>query len=548
MANITFNNQTTGFTMWFNELIPNVVASSVDYLHLSAPNNSAIIFRGGPFTYDSGTGLPLYGEVKDIDIRFPPVKATGMPDIAITDLHVDISAYATLLTAGPSATEKTTAFWTATLSGNDIINFGTNATQAGFNIFFAGDGAYAPPGAVGADDSLHGDVGAGFAVGDYIVVSANQTAFGGNDDIRLEDSYGSFAMGDFYTSETNSKLFGGDDFIQLGQQGAVAVGDAYYLHGTLDAGDDTIVGGSGADFLLGDIGEADAATSFKSGNDEIHGGAGGDGIYGDYVSAPGATFIGGNDRLYGDAGSDTILANEGDDYLNGGADGDVLNAGAGNDLLQGGAGQDSVYGGGGVDTADYRDKSQKVEVTLNVNGGGTVKVNGVAEDTLADIENIIGGAAGDKIRGDTTEGNNVFDGRGGNDTLNGDYGRDTLIGGKGNDKLIGGTEADQFVFNASLGSTNVDKIVDFVLDFDEIALDDAIFKALGTSFEKNEFVARADGHAATKASQHIIYDKSDGTLWYDADGSGGKAAVKFAQLGSAANHPMNLGWDDFAIV
>ena len=80
-----------------------------------------------------------------------------------------------------------------------------------------------------------------------------------------------------------------------------------------------------------------------------------------------------------------------------------------------------------------------------------------------------------------------------------------------------------------------------------LALDDAIFKALGTTFEKNEFVAKADGHAATKVTQHIIHDKSEGSLWYDVDGKGGKAAVQFAQLGSEKSHPMDLDWQDFAI-
>jgi Ca2+-binding RTX toxin-like protein len=545
MANITFNNQTTGFSMWLDEVMQKAVERSVDYLYISTPNKYAITFEGGPFTYSS-TGVPLYGEVRDISIRFPQGKSTGEPDIAITDLNVGISAYASLLAAGPSAADKTRAFWTATLSGNDTVNFGTSATQAGFNINFAGDGNVAPGEAVGANDTLHGDVGGGIAVGDYFLVKANQTAFGGNDDIRLEDSLGSVVVGDFHTGEATSKLFAGDDFIQLGQHGAAVFGDAVYVNGALDAGDDTIVGGSADDSLFGDVGQANATASFRSGNDEIHGGAGSDTIYGDYGYALGSTFVGGNDRLYGDAGSDTIVANDGNDYLDGGADGDYLQGGGGNDMLRGGTGQDSIYGGGGVDTADYRGTSQKVEIVLDNNGSGTAKVGGVAEDALDDIENLIGGSAGDKLVGNPSE--NRLEGAGGNDTLKGGSDNDTLVGGKGNDKLTGGTEADQFVFNARLGSTNIDKIIDFVHGVDEIALDDAIFKALGTSFEKNEFVARADGHAATKASQHVIYDKSDGTLWYDVDGNGGKAAVQFAQLGTSANHPMNLGWDDFAIV
>jgi hypothetical protein len=250
MANITFNNQTTGFSMWLDEVMPKAVVPSVEYLYISTPNKYSIIFEGGPFTY-SGTDIPLSGTVKNIDIRFPSLKATETPDIAITDLNVDITAYASLFAAGPSAADKTTAFWTATLSGNDTINFGANATQAGFNINFAGDGNVAPGEAVGVNDSLRGDVGGGIAAGDYFLVKQNQAAFGGNDDIRLEDSLGSTVVGDFYAGQANSKLFAGDDFVQLGQYGAAVFGDAVYLDGTMAAGDDTIIGGSRDDFLYG---------------------------------------------------------------------------------------------------------------------------------------------------------------------------------------------------------------------------------------------------------------------------------------------------------
>lgn len=545
MANITFNNQTTGFSMWLDEVMPNAIERSLDYLYISTPNKYSITFDGGPFTYDI-KGLPLYGEVDRIRVIFPTTKSTSTPDIDIQDLHVDISAYAGLLATSPSPADKTKTFWTATLSGNDTINFGTNATEASYNINFGGDGNVAPGGAVAGNDALQGDIGAGIVTGDYFLVKLGQTAFGGGDDIRLDDSLGATVIGDFHTGELNAKLFAGDDFIRLGERAATVYGDVAFLGGGLEAGDDTIMGGSGGDLLVGDVGIAYDTASFKSGSDEIHGGGGADDIYGDAGYAPDATFIGGNDRLYGDAGADSLSGGAGNDYLDGGADSDYLQGGLGNDTERGGAGQDSIYGGNGIDTADYRDKSQKVVIVLDNNGGGTAKVGGVAEDALDDIENLIGGSAGDQLVGNPSE--NRLEGAGGNDTLKGGSDSDTLVGGKGKDKLIGGTESDQFVFSAKLGSTNIDKIVDFVHGVDEIALDDVIFKALGTSFEKNEFVARADGHAASKASQHVIFDKSDGTLWYDVDGRGGKAAVQFAQLGSEASHPMNLSWDDFAIV
>ena len=49
-------------------------------------------------------------------------------------------------------------------------------------------------------------------------------------------------------------------------------------------------------------------------------------------------------------------------------------------------------------------------------------------------------------------------------------------------------------------------------------------------------------------SQHLIYDESNGSLWFDVDDDGAGAAIKFAQLGTAASHPMNLTYADFIIV
>jgi Ca2+-binding RTX toxin-like protein len=297
------------------------------------------------------------------------------------------------------------------------------------------------------------------------------------------------------------------------------------------------------------VGYATDSASFRSGHDEIHGGAGDDKIYGDYGQTQTMSFIGGNDKLYGDAGQDYIEGQEGNDTLHGGTGNDTVNGGKGNDWLRGGTGKDHIYGRDGVDTADYRDRSQKVEIALDANGMATAKVNGVAEDVLEDIENVNGGSAGDKISGYSADGDNRFDGGAGNDSLSGGGGNDTLIGGSGRDRLTGGLEADKFVFNVTLGSTNVDTITDFKHGLDEIVLSDSIFKALGSSVTASEFVALSHGHAATNGSQHIIYDKSNGTLWYDADGNGYRhAAVQFAQLGTISSYPTNLTWDDFAIV
>ena len=60
-------------------------------------------------------------------------------------------------------------------------------------------------------------------------------------------------------------------------------------------------------------------------------------------------------------------------------------------VLEGRAGADILNGGAGVDTADYGDKSTSVVVTLNGATNATVKVGGVNEDTIRNIENVTGG-------------------------------------------------------------------------------------------------------------------------------------------------------------
>jgi Ca2+-binding RTX toxin-like protein len=174
-------------------------------------------------------------------------------------------------------------------------------------------------------------------------------------------------------------------------------------------------------------------------------------------------------------------------------------------------------------------------------GSGSDRYTGVAtvDDTLVSGKvsgTVFGEAGNDRLTG----GNSVdrFNGGTGNDTLNAGAGNDTLIGGTGKDILTGGTGKDFFLFNTALSaSTNVDTITDFQVNVDKIQLENAIFTAVGTSLTASEFVANASG-AATNGSQHILYDTTDGRLFYDVDGNGGQAKVHFATLkaGLALDH------------
>lgn len=113
-------------------------------------------------------------------------------------------------------------------------------------------------------------------------------------------------------------------------------------------------------------------------------------------------------------------------------------------------------------------------------------------------------------------------------------GKDRLEGGFGSDTLVGGQGQDSFVFRTHPGKSNVDRLTDFNPRDDLIRLDHLIFKKLGGAAFDMPVGLRADAfHVGTRAADRedrILYDKGNGELWYDADGSGSSKAIKFAQL------------------
>ncbi len=154
---------------------------------------------------------------------------------------------------------------------------------------------------------------------------------------------------------------------------------------------------------------------------------------------------------------------------------DLINGGAGNDWLIGYGGKDTLDGGAGSDTADYSDKTTDVVVNLNKSANATVYVNGAAEDTIKNIENITGGSGADQLTGDALT--NTFIGGSGNDVIDGgaDTAADIIDGGAGTDTIsfasITGTTGVTFAlgtYNASnkataqtvakIGATSTDKV------------------------------------------------------------------------------------------
>jgi Ca2+-binding RTX toxin-like protein len=173
------------------------------------------------------------------------------------------------------------------------------------------------------------------------------------------------------------------------------------------------------------------------------------------------------------------------------------------------------------------------------------------ETMLGGNDAITGSAGGDVLMGfggnDVMrggKGNDVLDGGVGNDHLFGGAGADRLIGGDGNDTLTGGPGHDHFVFSAALNAaTNVDRITDFSAA-DRIELDHNVFAGIGAPGTVLSAAGFHQGQYAHGMSDHIVYNKATGALYYDADGNGPGSAVEFAVL---AHHP-TITHADFLVI
>jgi serralysin len=130
---------------------------------------------------------------------------------------------------------------------------------------------------------------------------------------------------------------------------------------------------------------------------------------------------------------------------------------------------------------------------------------------------------------------NVLNGNAGDDALFGGTGNDILKGGTGKDTLTGGAGMDRFDFDMALNaSTNVDRITDFNAVNDVVRLDDDTFIGLATgTLASGRFYSAPGATTAHDANDRIIYNSSTGNLFYDADGLGGAAAMRFATLAGA---------------
>jgi len=314
-----------------------------------------------------------------------------------------------------------------------------------------------------------------------------------------------------YGYDGNDRVFGG--------------GGADSLFG--GAGNDTLVGGLGNDTIDGSLGtdtaDFSAATSslVLTLNGSTNAFAKIGGITEDTVRGV-ENVIGGSaaDTLTGDGSDNRLTGGNGNDQLRGGAGNDTLLGGGGADGLRGGLGNDALDGGADIDQADYTDKTMSVAVTLAGSTNVTVKIAGIGEDTLRNIENVAGGSGADVLRGDNLA--NRLSGGDGNDILAGRGGSDTLVGGAGDDR---------FDFDSALLSAGIDRIADFNPADDTIRLENAVFTSLSSlgRLTATQFRSNTTG-LAQDSNDFLIYETDTGKLFYDSNGNAGGGASQIAVL------------------
>ena len=138
----------------------------------------------------------------------------------------------------------------------------------------------------------------------------------------------------------------------------------------------------------------------------------------------------GIESLTGGSGNDVLIGNN--------ATSNTLTGGLGNDTLDGKTGLDTFVGGGDADTVTYADRLLAVSATV----GGTGGEIGENDVIGADVENLIGGDAGDTLNGSASVAN----------TLTGGPGNDTLDGNTGNNVLVGGNDSDTASYAGRAGT------------------------------------------------------------------------------------------------
>jgi Ca2+-binding RTX toxin-like protein len=294
------------------------------------------------------------------------------------------------------------------------------------------------------DDTLDGGAGSDALTGDsgydYLYdtdTSAGDSLSGGDDD-------DSFYMGSDANGTGSIDGGAGTDFLDYSDRASGVTVDLLTAHSggqtgmasdldTITAIEDVNGSSTGSNALTGDDGPNHLDGG--DGNDTITGNGGDDTLYGGAANDA-LTGGAGNDTLQGANGIDTLDGGSDNDELHGGDGGDTINGGTGNDEIDPGShfttnafsdGADTIDGGDGTDWVQYYDRVAPLTIDLRGTTGSPTTNNGESgeHDSIANIENVTGGSAGDNITGNDGP-NQIDDGTGASDVVNALGGNDSI--------------------------------------------------------------------------------------------------------------------------
>lgn len=270
---------------------------------------------------------------------------------------------------------------------------------------------------------------------------------------------------------------------------------------------DTLLGNGGANYLRGQAGSD--ILDGRGGIDEVLYTSDVDGVVVNLGTGTARDSWGGTDRLRnienvrGSAFDDTLIGN-------GGAN-----------RLTGGNGDDTLVGGAGLDMAVYASDAfvgGTAGVLVNL-GAGRARDGFGASDRLESVEQATGTRFNDTLTG--SGGANLLVGLEGDDVLSGGRGRDTLVSGTGRDRIL-------FIATSDAG--------DIVTDFSAAQGDRLEFSSSGFGripkgrLANLRFQERPSAGSGTRSAIRFVFNRAQHALYYDADGRGGRAAVKIATL------------------
>ncbi len=324
-------------------------------------------------------------------------------------------------------------------TGNDILLDGSGNDDvfggSGDDVFIAGTGQNDYDGGSGSDtvdfSAFSRAINVNLATGSTSGGTSGNAA--GNDTIvGIENIVGTNGNDRLIGSSTANTLSGGngnDTILDAGGNDDVfgGAGDDVFIAGT---GQNDYDGGSGSDTV--DFSAFSRAINVNLATGSTSGGTSGN-------AASNDTLVN-IENIIGTRGSDTLTGNDlANTFTDGGGNDDIF-GGAGDDVFIAGTGQNDYDGGAGSDTVDFSafGRGLRINLTDGTTSGGT-SGNAASNDTLVDVENLIGSRGVDQLFGDDND--NTFIGGNGNDTLSGRNGDDEVLGEAGNDRLFGGSGA-----------------------------------------------------------------------------------------------------------